>query len=1207
MNHNRSWRRALMLHIGLAAIIFAGMSATNHPVCAAYQQEQGAEIAWADSLDEAVKNSAVSGKPLLLKFEAEWCGPCKQLSEEFAKPGFKEISKSVILVKIDVDKQPAVVEEFDVTGIPRVLLVDSNLEIIADKVGFAEIDQWVTWVSDAIKGTEFEMPEVLASTEPPTRTEITELLDTLGARDPTLRQVTIERLVAFPSRTRSQLIDLLMEKGKLAHKLSALEILDRWQAPTEGLDPWVKDSFTPERLKQLSDWKETPIEELGSVLSELTPADLESAEKDIAHLLKSKNARVSLSRLTQYGPNLLPLVYEKIKVAQSDEETSRLTALRYWLTASNELRLGWAGGLIELASSDLDSRRNAVQGLIKRASLPDQTLLLELFADSDPLVRELSLKGLRQIGAKETNETLARLLNDPDANVRAAVLKQFAESETKSTQIVTAVSKYLETETDADLIVHGLRFLKSATGDDAVNSVLRFVKHESWQVRAEAAETLGEFDSDDLSIDALVLKGEAVMTLLDDTDGFVVSRALKSLPTRKNKKLLGDLTEIAFRKPELASAIVESIVESVGHYSYDKDSDSAAPYFKKFISHDLGEIRLAGINGMAESYAGELTDAELSVLLKDKDERIRIASMKAVLEKLNKYRSFREDVSNRSRVESSLSITPRPRGLAGLFGFGNWSSPSNGGKTIKPKLVEPIELPRASGSIAPTIEPVDEEPVDEEPVDEEQVGEEQVGEEQVGEERKPLIADQVEPDEKQEAIAEEESAQKKLKLPKLVGEAWLRKWIAGEIEFELDESREEITRLSESENLIERTVALACRLAMGEHETVLDDFMAEAISLPEKERKLLPDMLRWLPPEERTRVFKSAVAAAISSAANSEEPQKSDSEKSKRNPELQYLLEQYVEIRNPESATTIWEVAKTKGLTVYDLYRSLLKVNFANSVSYYSSLDRDQIEPDLLVHVKQQVEQYVDSDHPVQQKLALMLIQKLDLAAGKKLAEKLFESTGDDSVEDLAFRVLLKPDNEDRRDRYGNSIRNDDRSHAVQYLGTDDPERYKTALKYMAIGDEVLNGDDNLRLTSGFSSYGYSNNDVKVRIPKPPTGMTLEHLSPDDFEADDETVALTVYFRSLLDAETDLKPLLEYWSAEPKNEDVAKLVYEAVASTNNDKLISHVEEIVDTHGERSTSFMANLYWTIRVMDGKNALKLRKKIRAKVGMSRLNNY
>ena len=159
----------------------------------------------------------------------------------------------------------------------------------------------------------------------------------------------------------------------------------------------------------------------------------------------------------------------------------------------------------------------------------------------------------------------------------------------------------------------------------------------------------------------------------------------------------------------------------------------------------------------------------------------------------------------------------------------------------------------------------------------------------------------------------------------------------------------------------------------------------------------------------------------------------------------------------------------------------------------------------------------------------------------------------------------------------------------------------------MAIGDEVLNGDDNLRLTSGFSSYGYSNNEVKVRIPKPPTGMTLEHLSPDDFEADDETVALTVYFRSLLDAETDLKPLLEYWSAEPKNEDVAKLVYEAVASTNNDKLISHVEEIVDTHGERSTSFMANLYWTIRVMDGKNALKLRKKIRAKVGMSRLNNY
>ena len=479
----------------LALSIFLASVASGVPQPAVAQENPAATDAWSDSLEAAAKKSAISGKPVLVKFEAEWCAPCKKLNLELEKPEFEESSKKVILVRIDIDRQPNVAEDYDVTSIPHVMLIDGNQEIMAEKVGFNEVDQWVSWVNESIKGTEFEMPDVLASTDPPTRTEIIELIETLGSRDAALRQITMERLVAFPSKTRGQLIESLGEKGKLARKLSAIEILQRWQAPVEGLDPWTKASFTPERLKLLDDWKQTPIEELEKSLGELTASDMELAEQEIAQLLVSSNPRASLARLTRYGSGLLPRVYEKIKVAKTDEEKSRLISLRYWLTASNELRLGWASGLIQLASPDLDSRRNAVQGLINRATLPDQALLLELFADSDPLVRELSLKGLQQIGAKETDQTMARLLNDPEANVRAAVLKQFAESENNSTETISAVAKYLETETDADLIVHGLRFLRKSSSDEAVKSVLRFVDHESWQVRAEVAESLGEIDA----------------------------------------------------------------------------------------------------------------------------------------------------------------------------------------------------------------------------------------------------------------------------------------------------------------------------------------------------------------------------------------------------------------------------------------------------------------------------------------------------------------------------------------------------------------------------------------------------------------------------------------------------------------------------------------------------------------------------------------
>jgi HEAT repeat protein len=93
----------------------------------------------------------------------------------------------------------------------------------------------------------------------------------------------------------------------------------------------------------------------------------------------------------------------------------------------------------------------------------------------------------------------------------------------------------LETETDADLIVHALRYLKSGNGADALKPVLRFVEHESWQVRAEVAQSLGEIDSDEIEdLDLLAEKGDAVMKLLEDTDGFVVSRAVGALPSRKS-------------------------------------------------------------------------------------------------------------------------------------------------------------------------------------------------------------------------------------------------------------------------------------------------------------------------------------------------------------------------------------------------------------------------------------------------------------------------------------------------------------------------------------------------------------------------------------------------------------------------------------------------------------------------------------------------
>ncbi len=131
------------------------------------QSTFAASAHWQSDYEKAKKQALAESKPIVAMFTASWCGPCKRMKSTTLVDGnVKRLLRAhFVTVMIDTDRNPSLTRQFNITGMPTVVIIDPVTGKSERVIGFQRRGQFLSFLN--MNKKEMQLASAVTHTEKP--------------------------------------------------------------------------------------------------------------------------------------------------------------------------------------------------------------------------------------------------------------------------------------------------------------------------------------------------------------------------------------------------------------------------------------------------------------------------------------------------------------------------------------------------------------------------------------------------------------------------------------------------------------------------------------------------------------------------------------------------------------------------------------------------------------------------------------------------------------------------------------------------------------------------------------------------------------------------------------------------------------------------------------------------------------------------------